>query len=196
MGATLAVPTRLNKETHPLKLYLGFHRACTGVLCCVIAVHAFLLPLPNTTTDVDAYEGLAANAAMVVLGNLLCYYLHSPVHVKLLGGYAIPLAHTFRPLHGLGATEARLMWMGSLVGQLCGYFLERAQRTVYFEQQAQLRLAAANRQADSRLNHVVKGLCGGANGLLESLQVALKLQAAELAGNPDRLPPPAGPRDA
>ena len=188
MGATLAVPTLLNKETHPLKLYLGFHRACTGVLCCVIAVHAFLLPLPNTTTDVDAYEGLAANAAMVMLGNvLLCYYLHSPVHVKLLGGYAIPLAHTFRPLHGLGATEARLMWMGSLVGQVCGYFLERAQRTVHFEQQMQLRIAAANRKADSRLNHVVKGLCGGANGLLESLQVALKLGGSRVTANSDRL---------
>ena len=191
LGSMALVPlmfSLLKLEADPLRLHFSFFCAGTSALTLALAAHMFHLSPPSTTTDLDAYESLAANAAMVMLGNaLLSYYLHAPFHVKLLGGYAIPLAHTFRPIHGLGAAEARLMWMGSLFGQVCGYFLERAQRTVYFEQQMQLRIAAANRKADSRLNHVVKGLCGGANGLLESLQVVLKLGGTELAGNSDRL---------
>ena len=181
MGAIPFMASCLKFEVEPGGLHFYFHLSAKLGVLLAVTCHVFLMK-PNSKVSENAFEELAANGAMVMVGNVFfAYYLHGPFDNKVLAGIILPLAHTFRPMHGLGTLEARIIWMSALVGQACGYALERAQRTVFFEQQLQLRVAAANRKADSRLNHVVKGLCGGANGLLESLQVALKLEGTELA---------------
>lgn len=54
------------------------------------------------------------------------------------------------------------------MGTSIGYILESSLRSLYLIQVRESRHAAANRAADSRLNHVIKGLCGSASALISA----------------------------
>ena len=51
---------------------------------------------------------------------------------------------------------------------------ERAEAEREAAAHRELQIAAANRRADSKLNHMIKGKCGGAKGFVEGVQLRLE----------------------
>jgi len=84
-------------------------------------------------------------------------------------------------------TEIRLVVIASLAGLMFGYALESQLRQNFAAQLKAYEALSAQRRADSRLNHVIKGICGGASGLLLGLQVQLEECEADLPQAVDKL---------
>jgi hypothetical protein len=71
-------------------------------------------------------------------------------------------------------TELSIIGVASLAACLFGYAFETQLRLTFQMQQERCENLIAQSRADSRLNHVIKGLCGGANGLLLGLKSRLE----------------------
>jgi hypothetical protein len=116
-----------------------------------------------------------ANAAFLSLAIVLCYIQHGRFYLKLAGGLGPATAHIIAPIWGIGRwNEAKLMIAASMLGTVCGYALETMLRKSFLVEQNRAQMAAANAKADARLNHVVKGLCGGASGILKTIMPELQ----------------------
>ena len=77
----------------------------------------------------------------------------------------LSLLHCFRPLLSIGWREPALVIVGGVTGLLCGAALSAGGEVV----SDLMDLAEYNRRADFKLNHVIKGQCGGAAALLSAL---------------------------
>jgi len=131
---------------------------------------------PTTACDCSSPPefaiGPVANAAFIGLGVLMTYYMHATFRMKLIAAIGPALAHSVSPIWNIGReTEMTLMWSASIIGSAIGYALEGAMRRLFYEQFTRNRQAAINQEADTRLQHIVKGLCGGASGLLQDIEV-------------------------
>lgn len=92
----------------------------------------------------------------------LFFATHGFPRTTRLGAFAIAMVvHTLHPLYSIGWREPFLIGVGSVTGMLCGAAIVNDARVI--------ELASTNRRADSRLNHIIKGQCGGAAALLAAL---------------------------
>jgi hypothetical protein len=94
-----------------------------------------------------------------------------PMSIKLCLLAILPGMHTLHPIYGIGMDEAMLVFFGQVTGMLCGHAIHLDQLLLV----AAVEVANMNRRADSRLNHVIKGQCGGASALLSGLRRMLEL---------------------
>ena len=130
---------------------------------------------PDGSSELNNVFGLLCNAFGVGVAIISAHVMHLSWMCKM-AAVTIPLSHTLCPLWGLGRKEGIIMWSASLMGFVVGYLIERAYRLFFLQHHEQMQLAEANRLADSRLNHVVKGLCGSAIGMLQALEYQLDEQ--------------------
>ena len=100
-----------------------------------------------------------------------------PTHVTAAWAILIPTMHFLNPIFGIGTSEAMILAFGEATGFLCGCAISSDQQLLL----ATLEIANMNRRADSRLNHVIKGQCGGANALLSGLLKVLETQSGTKA---------------
>jgi len=107
--------------------------------------------------------------------NFICQLLLAmrgfPMSIKLCLLAILPGMHTLHPIYGIGMDEAMLVFFGQVTGMLCGHAIHLDQLLLV----AAVEVANMNRRADSRLNHVIKGQCGGASALLSGLRRMLEL---------------------
>ena len=168
----LVLPRFQKVDVHSLKVSFE-HSLVTFIL----TVNIFRLFLEAEESDrqtrLGAFAGLVSNAGFVGVGIVVAHVMHLSWLVKVAGTVFIPLVHTLKPMHAERGVETAVMWSACAIAFALGYLIERAQRLLFLQSHMMMRLAAANRSADSRLNHVVKGLCGGANGLLQSLELQM-----------------------
>ena len=109
-------------------------------------------------------------ACVVFTGQLMLAIRQYPMSFKLYMLVVTTVLHRFGPVFSIGTSEAILAISGNLLGILCGYAMDSDRQRLL----ATLQIASINRRADSRLNHVIKGHCGGANGLISALLVELE----------------------
>ena len=139
----------------------------------ILAMVAFHVSCKSASATPDV-SSMVMNAYAVMTACVMAHLVRSPPYFKMLGVFFVPAAHTYQPLWSVGNLECKLMWFSCWFGHCIGYLIERAQRLQYLQTMATLRTAEANRVADSRLNHTIKGLCGGASNVLEGLEVELQ----------------------
>ena len=136
-----------------------------GYYCLCAEVHP---PLQGSQFRVE----VVIDAGCTMLGCLVVHIAHMPPENKFWTCLLPVLAHIFKPVWNIGDGTEINLWIGAtLMGTSIGYILESSLRSLYLTQVRESRHAAANRAADSRLNHVIKGLCGSASGLISTALV-------------------------
>ena len=136
----------------------------------IMVVHA-TCPLPPVEANAPGYpaEGVI-NAAFVMTGCIICHVMSVPLRLKALVAFGAPAVHGISPIWVVGgAREFQLMLAASAMGTAFGYAIEKTMRRLFYEERMRARASAATIKADSRLNHVLKGLCGGASSLIEGV---------------------------
>ena len=135
------------------------------------------LPMSLPTFKVE----VLIDAACTMIGCLLVHIAHMPPRNKLLMCTTPAFVHIYKPSWNIGDSTEINLWLGAtFMGSSIGYILEHSLRSLFLTQARESRHAAANRAADSRLNHVIKGLCGSASGLI-STALLDKTQAHSLS---------------
>jgi hypothetical protein len=106
--------------------------------------------------------------------NFMCQLMLSmrkfPVSTKLGCVVILHGMHALHPIYGIGTDELLLVFLGQITGMLCGRAINSDQQHLL----TTVETAHVNRRADSRLNHVIKGQCGGASALLSGLMRVLE----------------------
>lgn len=145
----------------------------------------FAKPLPPQTSF---SLGPFGNALLIGFSNLglHLYEFHWATMTIFASGKMI--SSVVAPVWGIGKrNEVVLMGTCTLIGHACGYAIAINKRRLREEQASVVEMAAANRRADSRLNHVIKGLCGGANGLLDGLWLMAQQEGLAPSGHSQEL---------
>ena len=150
----LVLPRFGNVDVYSLKT--SFDHSLVGF---ILTVNVFRLFFESASpqTQLSAFAGLVSNAGFVGVGIVVAHVMHLSWLVKLSGTVFIPLMHTFKPLHAERGLETAVMWSACVIAFMLGYLIERGQRLLFLQHHLMMKLAEANRSADSRLNHVVKG---------------------------------------
>ena len=126
---------------------------------------------PMTSFSLDP----VASAAFVLIGVITCHVMHCATALKLVVAVGPVVAHTITPIWGIGRwNEAKLMATAGVLGTATGYALEVMLRKTFYEECMKAQMAAANAKADARLNHVIKGLCGGGSAILRTIVPSLQ----------------------
>lgn len=152
---------RLMPSTH---LWLAIVLGVWYLLYCPIqpAPHGFILE-----PVVAAFGGFIIQLYLSVR--------NFPVTTRLGILAVISTLHIVRPMFSIGWREPVIIIAGGLTGFFCGAAIHiDAMKTRRLLELAEAnRLAVANRHADSKLNHVIKGQCGGAAALVSMLLQAI-----------------------
>lgn len=106
-----------------------------------------------------------------------------PMFTKLVNVVILVGMHVVHPIYGIGMDEPLMCFFGHLFGFLCGLAINSDQQMLL----AAVEVAKMNRRADSRLNHVIKGQCGGASAMLSGLQRMLELEGRELTAETGKM---------
>lgn len=153
-------PKRCTSPTILGNLLPGPHLILFFVLCLWVFMYAPRNP-PEHTLSLDA-----VTLAFATFIYQLFFATHGFPLSTRLGAFAMAMTvHTIHPLHSIGWREPFLIFVGSMTGILCGAAIVNDARVT----RRMVKIANANRRADSRLNHVIKGQCGGAAALLAGI---------------------------
>lgn len=121
--------------------------------------------------------GPAGLSTMATVAVIVTHVLHFGPLVKLLVSLSLPLCAIISPAFPFGPGPVlKLLVMATLLGYVFGYALESVLRSNFLAQHLVQTTCEAQRRADSRLNHVIKGLCGGATGILQGVKLELLQQ--------------------
>eukprot|EP00967_Tisochrysis_lutea_P063775 scaffold82379_cov30-Tisochrysis_lutea.AAC.4 len=85
-----------------------------------------------------------------------------PMTTRLFIGGATTLMHSVNPIWSIGFRGPLVIFVGHLTGLICGAAIKMDAKVMRY----MVEVAEMNRRADSRLNHVIKGQCGGAAAIL------------------------------
>jgi hypothetical protein len=169
-------------------VFNGFRVQVLTVLIMVFATIwqcNFARPLPpQTSFNLGTFD----NALLIGFSSmgLHLYEFHWLAMLVFASGKMI--SSVVAPAWGIGnRNEAVLIGTCTLIGHACGYGIALSNKRLREEQASLVAMAAANRRADSRLNHVIKGLCGGANGLLDGLWLMAQEEGLTPSGDSQQL---------
>lgn len=182
LWAAVAISRRFYKSRDPLFGKHLFEWVVGSTVVVGLFAHAFSVTEamdPISPSVCDGFGrfmfGPMAHSTTATVAVIMCHVLHLHPMVKLLLGLSITLCTVVRPVFPFGMDpEIKFVVVASLAGYLFGYALEWQLRESFAAHKASRDVETAQRRADSRLNHVVKGLCGGASGLLLGLKVELE----------------------
>ena len=180
MLATLATSLRLCTHMDGLqsKRYFEWAVACTaagGV--CLHAVTAIRDRTEPPCGCIRFQFGPVAHSTLEIVSIIVSHVLHFSTPVKLLVAASLPVFAIISPAFPFGLEpELKLLVMAMLAGFAFGYALEYLLCSNFLTLRQARDAAEAQTRADSRLNHVIKGLCGGAAGMLQGVKVELSLQ--------------------
>jgi hypothetical protein len=174
-----------------LRYNAAFNGLWMQVLTASIMVFAtiwqcnFARPLPPQTSF---SLGPFGNALLIGFSNMGMHMYEFHWLAMLVFASGKMISSVVAPVWGIGNwNEAVLMGTCTLIGHACGYAIALSKRRLREEQASLVEMAAANRRADSRLNHVIKGLCGGANGLLDGLWLMVQEEGLTPSGDSQQL---------
>jgi len=145
------------------RLWLG------SVLCPQVASLQLIGAYIAQSEPAPPPRGFIAEPVGLSFGTLVAQLVmamrHYPVFHRILIGTISTLIHCVTPVYSIGWREPALLFLGNGMGILCGLAINADEHQL----RAALQVASIHRRADSRLYHVIKGQCGGANALLSGL---------------------------
>lgn len=177
----LAISRRFSQHEDPLrsKRMLEWVMGCTIV--AGIYLHAAFSPCVTRWdngaifTDFTFKYAPMAHALSIMSGIIISHALHFHPVLKFLMVVWGTICTVAQPIFMFGMeTELKIIVVATAAAFLTGYAFEAQLRDNFAMQQKSCESLIAQRRADSRLNHVIKGLCGGANGLLLGLKFQLE----------------------
>jgi len=147
-----------------LALFGSYHMVS---LLLVISWHCTLLE-PTPPPSGFVVEPFAF-VCVIFMIQIIAAERNFPLSFKLCFLVVTTSLHMIVPMFSIGPTEPLLVLSGNLAGLVGGYALNSDHQRLL----GMLEIAAINRRADSRLNHVIKGQCGGANGFISAILARL-----------------------